>query len=722
MAQGSLQTQLTALGDALQGIATLTGVAGENGSGLSGAASLTADASIGSDGIQVSIDAEVSVATAFDGDDAVANLTGVFGQLTADLSLNPASALTDFATRIKGLNGALDVGFVGTILDLVKNLEGLSGNLPENRSGVFAVLVEQLLKVFSEIDGPQGQQIQVWIEGLKAQLDEYGPLILQAQGAANPAEILLNVISGALNDILEALGYRQIAEALTFLDGVPGNLLPEVLLTDATAAFDGLNLGFDVLIGQAGADPAAFNAELILRQNEMTALKQRLWDLIAVLRQIASLDLLAPGELERRLKQLMDRGMGVRVWENRKIDDPYKKLLDAIDAKIDEIDLTSARDAVLDFFNKLRAQIEKVDLSAMGNALDGGLDQLEGAVSGLQDGINNTVKQVQDHFDSLVGTLRDSLNSVGSFDAQNRFSFHFEKQLRDALETARIAVGGDPQNPDAPSVAGNLSRFQTTVDNLVGKLVPMLEPVEAATEGVVDNAVGGIEDFVEQLGTLDIPGKIDILAGKVAEIVDALAPIDFAPIVDPIVAELDSNAEKLSQVNTDDLNDMLKMALSAALDVVIQIDFTVSISTPLKDEFAVVKEVPAQAILILQQQYENALSLLDNLQPEKLLEALLAAFDVIKAAIDQLDLATLLEPLDKIHDEKLRQPLEALKPSQLLSPLTTFFDDLTGMFDQVNDQSLIGPLDDQLTELKSKLTGLDLEAPLDALLVAVDKN
>ena len=44
--------------------------------------------------------------------------------------------------------------------------------------------------------------------------------------------------------------------------------------------------------------------------------------------------------------------------------------------------------------------------------------------------------------------------------------------------------------------------------------------------------------------------------------------------------------QKLQIIDTESLNDLLREALKVALDVIIQIDFTVTISTPLKDQFA----------------------------------------------------------------------------------------------------------------------------------------
>ncbi len=212
-----------------------------------------------------------------------------------------------------------------------------------------------------------------------------------------------------------------------------------------------------------------------------------------------------------------------------------------------------------------------------------------------------------------------------------------------------------------------------------------------------------------------------IVTQQLQEIVDQLEPISFDPVVDPIVAELDENREALAQVNTDDLNDLLKQALAAALDAIIQVDFTVVISDPLKDEFAAVRAVPHLAVDQLQQGYELGLAELDKLSPTQLLDALLKAFDVIREAIDSLKIETLLTPLDQLHDAYLIQPLNSLKPSTLLAPVGDAFDDLTRGMDQINGTALLAPLVAKLDQLKQVVVDLNLDEPLDEILIQVNR-
>ena len=220
---------------------------------------------------------------------------------------------------------------------------------------------------------------------------------------------------------------------------------------------------------------------------------------------------------------------------------------------------------------------------------------------------------------------------------------------------------------------------------------------------------------------LNVADLLEQLRQKVQEILDALLPIDFGTVVDPVVAEIEATSTKLQDIDTESLNDLLRAALKVALDVIIQIDFTVTISTPLKDQFAQVKALPQQAIDQLQARYEQGLAHLEALQPEKLLEALFVAFDVISAAVGSLNVAMLLQPLDALHAQYLQQPLAGLKPSTLLQPVAEALQRLTSVFDDINGVAMLEPLTRQLNTLKSSVAGIDITAWVDDLLAAIEK-
>ena len=188
-----------------------------------------------------------------------------------------------------------------------------------------------------------------------------------------------------------------------------------------------------------------------------------------------------------------------------------------------------------------------------------------------------------------------------------------------------------------------------------------------------------------------------------------------------MVGGIDENTEKLRGIDTSSLNDLLRQALAAALDVVISVDFTADISAPLNEQFDVAKALAAAPVAELQRRYEEAVGHLDELSPVQLLDGLFDAFDTIDDAVGSLDIGALLAPLDAVHHEALEVPLEALKPSTLLQPIVDAQHEALGQFAAIDPAALIAPLTSQLDSFKAEVAAFDIAKPVDDLRDAVAK-
>jgi len=69
----------------------------------------------------------------------------------------------------------------------------------------------------------------------------------------------------------------------------------------------------------------------------------------------------------------------------------------------------------------------------------------------------NGRQQVAAHFDGLSDKLKGQLETFGSFQEDNRFTFNLEKELRGLFDRARTAIAGDPRFADNRSRMGNLA-------------------------------------------------------------------------------------------------------------------------------------------------------------------------------------------------------------------------------------------------------------------------
>jgi hypothetical protein len=728
MPEGSLDASLANLQIALSAVGDVLGVVPEGegggsglGTGLAGGAAL-AGTSPGAqiDEITASLSLQSEGLFSFD-PQSVSGLTEVFGSLESLAGGDPGAALDGFSGLITQAGAAFDGEVVGQLQGALAAVRTISEGVPQDRTAIVATLLDQLLRIFSQLDGPEAQQINAWAQNLQQLHRTLMPLIEQVDSADDPAAAVIEVFQRALEAVLKAFGYSDIARLTTQLSSFADGALPAARLDGLSAAID---LAGDTMAGvqaSVGGGFPAFRDQVVASADAMLALKHELRPVLRVLRQVTSAPVFQPNALENLLRERIEAALAVRVHEVRRIDDPFNALFDRIDEAVEGVDLSAVRDQMLGFFTRVRDTIEQVQIPSLGDRLEEQLGTVEATVTELEQGITGLLEQIQGHFDQLGGQLRGAAEGVGEFDPDGGFNYRFEDDLRGTLETALLAVGGDPDNPGAASVAGSLGELQTLLEQFIGQLDAVLRPVDDGMAGVAATAVGGIEDFVGFLEGLAIPDLMETLRTEVEAIVDALLPIDFALVVDPVVGAIDDTTEDLRGIDTEALNDMLREALKLALNVIVEIDFTVTISGPLSDQFAAVKALPEQALEQLQRRYEQALSLLDELQPQALLQALFSAFEVIREATDRLDLGPLLAPLDALHAQGLQQPLERLRPSLLLQPAVDAFGQAAAVLDGVDGASLIGPLDEQLQGLKERVAEVDVTAWIDELSAAIER-
>ena len=712
---GSLQLNITNLQSAFTGISTLLG---DDNGGLTAGANLAGNVP-GTDAGDLA--GHLQNLLSMDPQELVNQLLGVVDQLREKLNFTSPAGLQDFLDRAEGLDQLFGASLIGDLRNVVAAVSSLADGIPANPAAAIQPIMAKVLELVRSLGGEEAIQIANWMESLQDQLTRFAPLITEAQTSPDPAALLLRVVGELLDELLEIFGFGQIAPALRFLEEAPNLLLDADLVTALGAAFDAAQSGFAAMQAAADGSTADLAVAVVAYENLSLRLQADMRPVLAAVQKVTQIELLRPGLLKRRLRELMRGILGVQVIENRKIDDPYKALLDRIDAAVDQIDLTQVRDLVLGFFETTQQTIDSVDLPNLGQLLDGQLSTMENGVTQLQQGVSQLLGQLEEFFDGLLQELRNILANIGSFQPDDSFHFNFEDSLRNLFNGAKTGLAGDPENPDTPSLKGSLQQMQQTIDGFLQQLTDLLQPVADATQGSVDTAVQGINGFVQFLKDQNIPAKLATLTDKLQEIVDQLDPISFDPVVDPIVAEIDENRDALAKVNTDDLNDLLKAALAAALDVIINIDFTVAVSDPLKDEFEVIRAVPRLAVDELQKGYELGLAELDKLSPTQLLDALLKAFDVIHKAVDSLKLENLLAPLDQLHDQYLIQPLNSLKPSTLLAPVGDAFDGLTSGLNQLDGAALLAPLVARLDQLKQVVADLDLNEPLDTILEQIER-
>lgn len=725
MPAGTLQLQIEGLQQALAAISTLLGTSGDNnnpGAGFAGGATLSANAP----GAQITAfqgnySASVSGVFQFNATASLEGISELIESLHADVTLRPTDALAAFAEQVAQVDASFAGNFTQEAQAILSAVKGISQGIPQDRTAVISALVDQVVRVIGSLQGPEAQKIQAWLQSAMEMQERLLPIIAQARIAPDPSAVALTVIERALGSTLDTLGFKEIRSFFRFLDRYFLDLVPNQLLTDISNAHTAATASFSASLNAVNGGFPQFREATVQTARVMNLLGDRLRTLGRILRGLAEARVLQPHALETFLKRKIDELLAVELQEVQKIDDPFKSLFDRVDAAIAGIDLSFVQNEVLKFFSQAREQLQQVNIPSLAGRIQTQLAPLQSAVQKLQQSVTELLTQIRTFFTGLAEKYRDLAENVGSFQPDGSFQFNVEQDLRRLFTTARTAIIGDPNDPDAFSLTRSLQQLQTTMSDFLAQLTEVLAPIQQNLQPVADTVVNAIGQFMAFLQGLNIPALIQQLQDTLKQMVDAVGEVSFAVVVDPVVEGINENTEKLRSIDASQINDMLRAALKAALDVVISIDFTGTISTPLKDEFAKVKALPQRGIDDLQQRYEQAIAVLNELKPTQLLQALFAAFDVIDKAVGSLSITPLLKPLDELHKQFLEQPLATFKPSTILQPVSTVFQQATSQFANIKGDQLIAPVNQALNGVKAKIAAFDATKYIDDLLQAIEK-
>lgn len=724
MPEGSLQLNLETLQSALSGVEGLLGAAGTGratGSGYAGAAQLVESSPAEqADDVAGRLKGQLSGILTFEASASITGIADTLGNLGDLAAAPPLEPLNEFAGRLREAGGVFEEGLVQQLEDALTALRSLSDGVPADGAAIAGALLDQLLRILRTLDGPEAADIRAWAQSFAEMAGVLGPLIEAAESDPDPTALALQVFQHALDSTLDVFGAAEVQRLVALLEDFPAREVNAAAVAAASDALTAVAGSLGDVQAVAAAEYPAFRDAAVAAAGTMEEFRAELRPVLSGMRRVAGAPIFQPGALERYLREQMETALSVEVHDVQRLDDPFNALFDRIDEAIDGVDLSEVRTEILGFFEELRGAIEGLDVGSLIASLEEQLGTVQSVVQKFEASVTDLTARVEAFFDGTLDQARGLAGNVGAFQSDGTFRYHVENDLRGVLTTARTAIGGDPSDPDAPSVAGTLGEFQSAIDRLLSDLDGLLGSVGDELEGVTSTAVGGIEDFTAFVEGLDLQALVEQLRSEIEQILEALGPVDFSAVVDPIVAQLNENAGKLSEIDPEALNDLLREALATALDIVIHIDFTAEISTPLIEEFQTVKELPAQAIEELQRRYEEVLSLLDHLSPQQLIAALSSAFEVIDSAVGALDLAAVLEPLDALHDRYLRQPLAELRPSVLLEPVGEAYDELTGVLDQIDGAAAVAPVNAQLEAFKSRVEAFDVTRWVDDLTASVE--
>ena len=656
------------------------------------------------------------------GQRAESGLSGVSAGLEGSASGQPGSLLAPVAAALEGLRGKLNIDVSGLS-------QRFPGALTTIRNAVPAGTVEQVNALRGAYDAARGfvadtplarevaahpsfqaaalAAVNTALEGFRArQTDLAGRLVdaelvtrlregfdamqrMRGNFPANQAEFLPFLsqnLLGLAPDVLRApldhvqgsfaVFARMEASALDAALG-PARLAVETALRDLRAqvlAFDATDAA--AYTGLAGllqtletGMTALGGVATTFYQGLQSAVDTHAWDQVfgrleSLLRGItleapfSVNDLVA--SLSAALNEILMRVQTVLGPDDvaRRIDELGRTIRDTfVNSPLGQV-----RQALRDFLDRIRAAIESVPTEQVQQTVEQMLARVRQEVDGL--GIEQ------------IGTaIENALGEAETFLTQN-----INSALRDGV---RDAVAGLLENlRNIP-----LGDLATALDGAMDQLRALIGELEQALAG----AMAQVSDFLGQLEALS-----------------------FQPVAEEVIGEIDEIKQRLAAMNPDAMSDIEKGALRAALAVLQSIDLEGKIIDGLKQAFAAAGQALRRLLDDLAAVMERLRQQVGAFQPAQLLESITQALTRAQSLAENLNGRLLLRPLyDQL--DAATGAFAAVGPGQLLDPLQGPYQTMLGAVDQLNPAAWLAPLNDLYTAIDRLIAQVDITPVMEEL-------
>ncbi len=671
---------------------------------------------------------QVELSGRLDSSGAMASLTAELGGASGDLrNVDIAISVEDMSGATEA-TAALDLGPLGdTVGNLVTDLGTVVGDLPVAddligpiRSG-FDVLdgalsgnlgsdvTSALDRLGGEFEALEGGTILSGLRRLAEALGgdgEFGAVLSAAQEVVRLAGGRGNVTTGfgdivaAVLELLEAIGAMMTLETMLAeaqrLGQVVELQLPEGRFRDlenicasrvlqAEAALDGLD------VADNAAVDAAFGALASVRAGAREMLETLRG---AMAFGEATLTYADPERLVARTEAVLEQLRGVATDE---VEAAMSRVADLLGPVL-RIDVAGAPQMTLDsLFSQVEAQVADIaaeiaslDLSAVTDPLTEGLGTIAGVTEDISTALDNAVVTVE----TALGAVRDAIKGLP-----------FDQVVQKLQQVTGVIAG----------VLSTLGDLLGAAQATIGSAASAAQAAIARAEAAVDAFRAAIEQvfqeartFIDSLGLDSVVGRV---ADEIQKISDLIGQADMAPYFATAQDAIGSTADVIDKVPFSLLPDEMEQEVVDLVRPIKTADvqsFRAEILRVLQIEedgtFALRDDLEA-AVSEVQEQFDALVTAMQDLDPQKLAEAINSALDDVRSEIETIAPAAELRPLTEALDEA-KAVVAGLDLAAILQPLSDGFETVLAQIDEFQPSALIAPLDAEVDALRQKFLEL----------------
>lgn len=634
-----------------------------------------------------------------DSSSLIGNITSGLSGLTSRIPTDPSELFKPITSEFSNLERLLSSDILGqlrSIPDRFTNITQLIENPEELLGGILGPFEEiQRVLAESEIASSLTSFLEI-LEELKTQVEsETGQLQNLIQERIN--HLLLSITS-PIEKAVRRSGIRFINATLVAAD-------IEAKIQDTINAFS------DSLLNQIRNLNISNETQFSTLIHGLNAVKGRAESLAALLNNTLStanqgLDSINIDTFRTRIEGFLSKINDIEVVQIGDLTSGLEGVFDQINEFINNIDMDGIKTQIEEFLNQIKAKLDEIDLNSIKNTV---VNSIGTATSAL-DNIDRVQLEVTVAVRNFFQEVKDVVAGIDLSVVQNT--------IQSVLNGIQTGVEG---------LETAINSINETIDNVLNSIKEGLQGVKTfllgseTQKGVKQQLEDLLNQIYQTLVDLNIQEVLKGVRAKLDEMLSSLDEIDFDPVVDPVIEQIDNMRGQVSQIDVSALNDLLKMALNAAVEVIKQVDFDKQITQVLMEELNEIKGKPEEAVEKIKEKFMEVLNKIEEFNPtEKLLKGLQEeVFEPLMAELEKIKPSQLLKPIEDGYNFILNE-LEKIKPSELLSPLTDLYDQLLKSFRLISPSKLVEPLEELLQKLKDLVNQIDITPFINELKTKVE--
>lgn len=689
-------------------------------------------------------------------EDAIANAVDTSANATDPTNLQ--ALLTPVVEGLERLGQPLGIDVSGLVTQFPAALNALQSLTPED----ILAQVERIQSLYTQIlDFIQNSALaQAGSFSQDAALQTIKQAFAQFHvPMMNPLGDTLNLLQTPLNNLSESLDINDdlqiIQTVLEQVTTLPSNLStdPSELLTFMTQQLIAVvspdqvrTLLADWNNTLAAPQPDLLNMPILRVQDAIATQFETLNVPIATLKTaVENCDVTNPADYERLRSQLETVQMALYASVQNRTLNRVNQLYSEIEALLASpavADILSKLDRIfVEYPNRLSLLFVEDSVSGLANQL---IDGMNGLLTTLLSGVSRAFEgagSVLSQLQSLSGTIRSAFENSGILTLYQALQGFLEqiqqvsetvslsalqaliRGLFDQIQTELNALGIDDITGAIAAGFTSLETFLTETlseDNMVQPIRQLLslmgqsiqrltQPLEELTTQL-EGALAQLNQLFATIET-EFQGAIDTLTGFVMR----LEELNFQPVGDLTVMEIDRIRTRLQSINPTTLSEPERLAIQGAASVLKEIKKDTVVNL-IKDGFGQAQDQVRIGLNQLTAILEQVQQQLEAYSPAVLLRPVQDILDRIMGFVDQMNSEFILSPVrDQVN--RLVTEMSAIAPGQLLEPLQSPYDTVLNAINRLNPSQWLAPVVDLYGQINPAplLKAINVQQLLDQL-------